>query len=149
MTDDALTINVNLVQQLVSSQFPDWSGLPITEVHPNGWDNRTFRLGDRMSVRLPSAERYSLQVDKEQKWLPLLSEKLPLPVPIPLAKGEPNHKYPYNWSIYEWIDGDTATSERIDDMPKFATALGAFLIAVFNFILLGVICFTIVIPGSF
>ena len=127
MTDDALTINVNLVQQLVSSQFPDWSGLPITEVHPNGWDNRTFRLGDRMSVRLPSAKRYSLQVDKEQKWLPILSEKLPLPVPIPLAKGEPNHKYPFNWSIYEWIDGDTATSERIDDMPKFAKALGAFL----------------------
>jgi len=129
MTDDALTINVNLVQQLVTSQFPDWSDLPITEVHPNGWDNRTFRLGDRMSVRLPSAERYSLQVDKEQKWLPILSEKLPLPVPIPLAKGKPNHNYPYNWSIYEWIHGDTATSERIDDMPKFATALGAFLTA--------------------
>jgi len=82
-----------------------------------------------MSVRLPSAERYSLQVDKEQKWLPILSQKLPLPIPIPLAKGEPNHKYPYNWSIYEWIDGDTATSERIDDMSKFATALGGFLIA--------------------
>ncbi len=129
MTDDALDINVNLVQQLVSSQFPDWSDLPITEVHPNGWDNRTFRLGGKMSVRLPSAERYSLQVDKEQKWLPILSQKLPLPVPIPLAKGEPNHKYPYNWSIYEWIDGDTATSERIDDMSKFATALGGFLIA--------------------
>ncbi len=129
MTDDALDINVNLVQQLVSSQFPDWSDLPITEVHPNGWDNRTFRLGGKMSVRLPSAERYSLQVDKEQKWLPILSQKLPLPIPIPLAKGEPNHKYPYNWSIYEWIDGDTATSERIDDMSKFATALGGFLIA--------------------
>ena len=128
MTDDDININVNLVQQLVSSQFPDWSDLTITEVHPNGWDNRTFRLGDRMSVRLPSAERYSLQVDKEQKWLPILSEKLPLPIPIPLAKGEPNHKYPYNWSIYEWIDGDTATSERIDDMSKFATALGGFLV---------------------
>ena len=129
MTNDALNINVNLVQQLVSSQFPDWSDLTITEVHPNGWDNRTFRLGDKMSVRLPSAERYSLQVDKEQKWLPILSEKLPLPIPVPLAKGEPNHKYPYNWSINEWIDGDTATSERIDDMSKFATALGGFLIA--------------------
>ncbi len=129
MTDDDININVNLVQQLVSSQFPDWSDLPITEVHPNGWDNRTFRLGDRMSVRLPSAERYSLQVDKEQKWLPTLSEKLPLPIPIPLAKGEPNHKYPYNWSIYEWIDGDTASSERIDDMPEFAIALGGFLVA--------------------
>ncbi len=82
-----------------------------------------------MSVRLPSAERYSLQVDKEQKWLPILSENLPLPVPIPLAKGKPNHNYPYNWSIYEWIHGDTATSERIDDMPEFATALGAFLTA--------------------
>ena len=74
MTDDDININVNLVQQLVSSQFPDWSDLPITEVHPNGWDNRTFRLGDRMSVRLPSAERYSLQVDKELKWSDILND---------------------------------------------------------------------------
>jgi hypothetical protein len=29
----------------------------------DGWDNRTFRLGDAMSVRLPSAEAYTAQVE--------------------------------------------------------------------------------------
>ena len=41
----------------------------ITPVEPGGWDNRTFRLGDRMSVRLPSAAAYAAQVDKEHAWL--------------------------------------------------------------------------------
>ncbi len=52
-------INVSLVRQLVSAQFPQWAGLPIKPVKVDGWDNRTFRLGEEMTVRLPSAERYS------------------------------------------------------------------------------------------
>jgi len=50
-------INVPLVRQLVSAQFPQWADLPIKPVEFDGWDNRTFRLGEEMSVRLPSAER--------------------------------------------------------------------------------------------
>jgi len=129
MISDALNIDLNLVRRLIASQFPSWSDLPITEVLPNGWDNRTFRLGDRMSIRLPSAERYAAQVDREHRWLPVLSDKLPLPIPTPLAIGKPDDSYPYKWSIYGWIDGDTASPERIDNMPMFASALSEFLVA--------------------
>ena len=129
MISDALNIDLNLVRRLIASQFPSWSDLPITEVLPNGWDNRTFRLGDRMSIRLPSAERYAAQVDREHRWLPVLSDKLPLPIPTPLAIGKPDDSYPYKWSIYGWIDGDTAIPERIDNMPMFASALSEFLVA--------------------
>ena len=59
-------INVSLVRELVASQFPDWAQLPIERVEPNGWDNRTFRLGSEMSVRLPSHQRYAAQVEN---WL--------------------------------------------------------------------------------
>ena len=52
-------INTSLVEQLIKAQFPSWAHLPISEVIPNGWDNRTFRLGDEMSARLSSAERYT------------------------------------------------------------------------------------------
>ena len=129
MISDALNIDLNLVRRLIASQFPSWSDLPITEVLPNGWDNRTFRLGNRMSIRLPSAERYAAQVDREHRWLPVLSDKLPLPIPTPLAIGKPDDSYPYKWSIYGWIDGDTAIPERIDNMPMFASALSEFLVA--------------------
>jgi aminoglycoside phosphotransferase (APT) family kinase protein len=38
-------IDAALVARLLASQFPQWSDLPITAAEPNGWDNRTFRLG--------------------------------------------------------------------------------------------------------
>lgn len=82
-----------------------------------------------MSVRLPSAEIYSTQVEKEQYWLPKLAPYLPLAIPTPLAMGKPAEGYPWHWSIYQWLGGQTASIERISDLSKFATALGEFLLA--------------------
>lgn len=127
MLNTTVDINVSLVSQLVGTQFPQWAGLPITPVELDGWDNRTFRLGDSMSVRLPSAERYAAKVKKEQQWLPVLAPQLPVPIPIPLAMGVPGGGYPWHWSIYKWLEGENATIERVDDLPQFATALARFL----------------------
>jgi aminoglycoside phosphotransferase (APT) family kinase protein len=122
-------INVPLVRQLVAAQFPQWADLPIKPVEFDGWDNRTFRLGRDMSVRLPSAERYAGKVEKEQQWLPKLAPFLPLPIPVPLAMGVPATGYPWHWSVYRWLEGEHATIERIDDLRQFATTLGRFLAA--------------------
>jgi len=124
---NTMEINVPLVARLIAEQFPDWADLPIKPVEFDGWDNRTFHLGNEMLVRLPSAERYTPQVDKEQRWLPKLAPFLPLPIPIPLAKGKPNDDYPWQWSIYPWIDGENASIERIGDLRKFAISLAQFL----------------------
>lgn len=94
-----------------------------------GWDNRTFHLGDDMAVRLPSAEGYTPQVDKEQRWLPRLAPLLPLPIPTPLAKGAPGSGYPWQWSVYRWIHGEPALAGPIDDLPAFAADLAHFLAA--------------------
>ncbi len=40
-----------------------------------------------MLVRMPTAAKYALQVEKEHTWLPKLAPFLPLP--IPLAMGAP------------------------------------------------------------
>ncbi|MFB9835276.1 hypothetical protein [Actinoallomurus acaciae] len=55
----APTIDAALVRRLVRAQFPRWAGLPVRRVAHDGWDNRTFRLGDTMTVRLPSAEGHA------------------------------------------------------------------------------------------
>ncbi len=122
-------ITVSLVGQLVTAQFPEWADLPIKPVEFDGWDNRTFRLGEDMAVRLPSAECYSGQVEKEQRWLPRLAPLLPLHIPIPLAMGVPAAGYPWHWSVYRWIEGEKATIECIDDLHRFATTLARFLAA--------------------
>lgn len=125
-------IDVSLVERLVAAQFPHWADLPVRPVALGGWDNRTFHLGDEMSVRLPSAERYVAQVGKEQRFLPVLGAHLPLPIPAPLAIGRPGEGYPWPWSVYRWIDGDPATRERIADMAGFAEDLADFLIALWK-----------------
>lgn len=124
-----LEIDVALVRRLVAAQFPQWVHLPITPVERQGWDNRTFRLGVDKSVRLPSAAGYALQVQKEQRWLPELAPLLPLSIPVPLALGLPDKNFPWHWSIYRWLDGDTASLERLDDITEFATTLAHFLVA--------------------
>jgi aminoglycoside phosphotransferase (APT) family kinase protein len=78
---------------------------------------------------MPSAEDYALQVEKEQRWLPKLAPKLPLPIPVPLGLGKPANGYPWTWSIYAWLPGETATPSRITDLSDFATNLAQFLIA--------------------
>ena len=122
-------IDVSLVRRLVGAQFPRWSALPIRPVEVGGWDNRTFRLGEHMTVRLPSAERYVAQVEKEHRWLPRLAAQLPLPIPVPLGRGVPADGYPWPWSVYRWIEGETVTIGRIADPLRFATGLAPFLVA--------------------
>ncbi|MGC4869107.1 aminoglycoside phosphotransferase family protein [Micromonospora sp. DT53] len=129
VTNDAVAdrIDVALVRRLVAEQFPRWAELPVRPVDVDGWDNRTFHLGEEMSVRLPSGAGYALQVAKEQRWLPVLGPQLPVRVPAPLGHGRPGAGYPYPWSVYRWIDGRTASGERIGDLTRFATDLAAFL----------------------
>jgi aminoglycoside phosphotransferase (APT) family kinase protein len=122
-------IDEHLARRLVDGQFPQWADLPIAPVEPNGHDNRTFRLGRDLTVRLPSGDWYALQVDKEQRWLPLLAPRLPLPIPTPVAMGAPAEGYPYAWSVYRWLDGETASEETIGDLTGFATTLATFLLA--------------------
>jgi len=74
-------VNEVLVKNLIATQFPQWKDLPIQKIEPNGWDNRTFRLGDRLLVRMPSAAEYATQVEKEQRWLPILAPLLPIAIP--------------------------------------------------------------------
>ena len=124
---DPVDINVSLVGQLITAQFPQWADLPIKPLEFDGWDNRTFRLGEAMSVRLPSAEGYAPHVEKEHRWLPRLAPLLPRPIPVPLAMGVPAAGYPRHWSIYRWLNGEIATIERIADLRQFATTLAQFL----------------------
>ncbi len=120
-------IDAALVRRLIATQFPQWADLPVKPVEAGGWDNRTFHLGAHMTVRLPSAAAYAPQVEKEHRWLPKLAPLLPLPIPIPLAQGTPAKGYPFSWSVYRWLDGETATAGRIPDLHRFATTLAEFL----------------------
>lgn len=122
-------IDTHLVQHLIATQFPAWAGLAIRPVEHQGWDNRTFRLGHDMVVRLPSAARYAEQVEKEQRWLPHLASRLPVPVPLPIAMGTPSDSFPWPWSVCRWIEGKALTVEQVGDTAALAKALADFLVS--------------------
>jgi aminoglycoside phosphotransferase (APT) family kinase protein len=112
---------------LISDQFPELSGLSVESVTRQGWDNRTFRLGDQLVVRLPSAEGYVAGIEKEDRCLPFLAEHLPLPVPAPIATGRPAAGYPFPWSVRRWLPGETVEDATDVDRTALACDLGGFL----------------------
>jgi aminoglycoside phosphotransferase (APT) family kinase protein len=116
-----------LVSRLIARQFPRWAELAVTPVEQDGWDNVTYRLGASMSVRLPSADAYAPQVEKEQRWLPVLAPLLPVAIPQPVAHGLPSADFPRPWSVHRWLAGEPASVGRIDDPVRFAHDLACFL----------------------
>ncbi len=131
MSTDKRTVDISLplATDLITEQFPHWSHLPISPVELSGHDNRTFRLGEELLIRLPSSQEYAPQVHKEQTWLPLLAPHLSFSIPEPIALGQPSKNYPWPWSIYRWIEGESANSLSLDELnlPLLATQLAQFL----------------------
>ena len=124
MTD----IDADLVRSLVAAQFPEWRALTV-EFVPQGWDHRTFRLGDELVARLPSAAEYVPQGEKERRWLPVLAQQVSLPIPTPVAVGAPGSGYPFPWSVYRWIGGDVLDTDSVIRNPDVAERLGGFLLS--------------------
>lgn len=129
MHADEIEITDALVSRLLAAQFPEWAKLPLTPIPSAGTDNALFRLGDDKAVRLPRIEWATGQAHKDFRWLPWLAPFLPLTIPAPLALGAPGEGYPWEWSIYRWLDGDEAALERLSNPAQAATDLARFILA--------------------
>ena len=129
MHADEVPVDAALVRRLVAEQFPEWKNLSVDPVLPWGTDNAVYRLGDAMVTRLPRTPRTSRTLEMEQEWLPSLAPQLPFAIPLPLANGIPADGYPFSWSVYGWLPGDSATSEHITDMGQLAADLARFIAA--------------------
>src|ERR1017187_9066626 len=84
---DNADIDEALVRALLHEQHPDLAGLALRAV-AGGWDNRMWRLGEELAVRLPRTPRAPSLLRTEQRWLPFLAPGLPLPIPVPVRAGE-------------------------------------------------------------
>jgi aminoglycoside phosphotransferase (APT) family kinase protein len=129
MHSEEVETDMFLVQRLLTAQFPQWAKLKIEPVHSAGTDNALYRLGRDMVVRLPRIAAATRQVDLEQEWLPRLAPHLPLSIPCPLARGMPGERYPWQWSVYRWLEGRDAAAEGVNDLAQAATDLAKFISA--------------------
>lgn len=122
-------ITTKLARKLILEQFPEYGSLPITSVERQGHDNRSFRLGDEMLIRMPTDEQYALKVAKEQDLLPKLSSHLRVDIPAPIKMGHPSVNYPYHFSIYKWLEGISINliDKKTIDLEKLAFDMAKFL----------------------
>ena len=126
MHADEIDTDVALVRRLLAGQFPQWAELAIDPVASYGTDHDIYRLGDDLAVRLPRIGWATNQAAKEAEWLPKLAPQLPLAVPVQLAMGHPAEGYPFEWSVYRWLPGESADG-TIDDLDRAAVDLAAFV----------------------
>ncbi len=121
-------IDAALVHSLLAEQHPDLAAMPLRHV-ASGFDNETFSLGDALAVRLPRRAVSAPLALHEQTWLPLVAPGLPVAVPLPLRVGQASARYPCNWSVLPWFEGEPADVALAADSGALATALAAFLAA--------------------
>ena len=124
-----MRIDSQLVRSLLRAQFPEYAHLPIAQVVPGGHDNRTFRVGEHVAARLPSAAPYAAHIPVEHEFLPRLARELPVRIPEPLGLGEPGCGFPWQWALNGWIPGQPASSANLRDPDGLARELAEFLTA--------------------
>ena len=115
---NTVNITLELAHKLIAENFPEFSHLPMTDIEKQGHDNRTYRLGRDMLIRIPSTESYALKVPKEQELLPQLAKYLSISIPAPIQMGKPSADYPYHFSIYKWLPGKSINLLEISEQEK-------------------------------
>jgi aminoglycoside phosphotransferase (APT) family kinase protein len=125
--DDEVEIDAGLVRRLISAQFPELSGLPVSEFRSTGTVNAIYRLGEELCVRLPRVERWARGLEKECRWLPRLAPGLSLQIPEPVGMGQPSPEFPFSWAVFRWIEGQVYAPDRVGDEREAAAGLARFV----------------------
>ena len=115
-----------LVQSLLAEQHPDLADLPLRLV-ANGWDNAIYRLGVDFAVRVPRRTIAAELVAHENTWLPLLATLVHVAIPVPVRTGAPSRRFPWQWSVTRWIDGELAADTPFDEHGALAVELARFV----------------------
>jgi aminoglycoside phosphotransferase (APT) family kinase protein len=126
MHDDDISLPENLVHRLLADHTPQWADLPCERLASSGTDNALYRIGDDLLLRLPRRGESVAATAKELEWLPHM-QGLPLAVPKLRYRGTANIGQPVDFGIFDWLEGDLATPDRIADPFQAADDLAAFL----------------------
>ena len=111
-----VAIDEPLIRGLLRAQHPDLADEPLCIV-AHGWDNVLARLGDALVVRLPRRAIAAALVLHEQRWLPELAPRLPLPIPVPLRAGVPGDGFPWPTIVDRLKAANVPVLEYYNDLP--------------------------------
>lgn len=125
-----IEFSMDLAEQLIGGQFPELLPLKV-EFYGQGWDNVAVLVNEEWVFRFPQRELARLTMEGELACLSELPESLPLAVPRPLFVGWATSTYPYVFSGYRMLLGQTSClagmtlQQRKSCAPVLATFLRA------------------------
>lgn len=122
-----MKIPLTEIVENLNTQYPEFANLKLSEVSPQGHDHRSYRMGHRYVLRIPSHPDYASQVIKECEVLPKINARLSLDIPRPVLLVEKGSHFPMNIGIYTWIDGDVLSTSKINPFELVET-LSTFLV---------------------
>jgi aminoglycoside phosphotransferase (APT) family kinase protein len=131
MHPDEVRITDAIVHELVATQFPEWTDLPVRRIGSSGTVNAIYRVGDNLAARLPlrrqdpESVRQTLEI--EAKASSEFNRHSPFAGPTPVAIGEPGESYPMPWSVQSWLAGTTAEDGSAAGSIPFAHDLATFI----------------------
>lgn len=103
MHDGQVELTVAVVADLVATQFPSWSELPLSPVVSHGTVNALFRLGEELVLRFPlvpgDASEQQQRLIREQEHARSVAQQVSVQVPEPLGLGAPGPGCPGPWSV--------------------------------------------------
>lgn len=127
MHTEELEISLTLVKKLIKDQCPKYCSLPLKPIKTTGTTHALFRLGSEYLIRLPRLEESSVNIEKENEFLPQFEKFLSIPISIPIFKGNPNNDYPCNWMIVKWQEGKIADFDEETEFFDLAKDLALFI----------------------
>lgn len=126
--DPEFDVDENLARALISGQFPQLGGASIARFGA-GMDNVAYLVAERYVFRFPRRSVVAPLLEREERILPFIAQRVPLPVPFPQFIGKPDLGYPWTFAGYERLRGTSACSVTLslDDRIAMARPLGEFL----------------------
>ena len=127
MQEGDAVVGTGLARALLARQMPDLADLSLRRLLGGGTDNVLYRLGRDHLLRFPRRAWAEAEIDRLQRWLPLLAPQLPLAVPLVLRQGAPGQGYPFRWTLGPFLPGRDAFSAPPTDPLAAARDLAACL----------------------
>src|SRR5437867_5996430 len=114
-------VEAPLARALIEAQFPELAPARL-QLLGEGWDNTAFLVNDCCVFRFPRRKIAVHLLEAEQRLLPQIAPRLPLPVPIPEFHGQPEDQYPWPFAGYRLLPGRTASAAALDEAQRLQAA---------------------------
>ena len=116
------------IREILEFSRPELAGLSLTPVGA-GTDNRVYRLGEGLALRIPRTIDASRRLQKEVRWMPRVTQNLPLQCPTVICDFAPTVCGSFRWVVYDWIDGIPGNEDVRLDTAENAIRLAEWIIA--------------------